>query len=87
MGMKYTPPISTWAKGRRITIQRAYQHWLKPTTMMKRYRSLADWRYERELSRPLNHKFGTLHRSAVGMVRAFGSPTFFNGCYKGAEND
>lgn len=85
--MKYTPPISTWAKGKRITIQRAYQHWLKPTTMMKRYRSLEDWNYERELSRPLNHKFGKLHRNAVGMVRAFGSPTFFRGCYVGAEND
>ena len=85
--MKYTPPISTWAPGQRITIQRAYQRWLKPTTMLKKYRSLRDWRYERELCRPLNNNFGKLHRNAVGMVRAFGSPTFFRGAYIGAENE
>ena len=82
---KYAPPISTWAKGRRVTIQHAFQQWIKPMTMMNRYRSLEDWKYERELCNLANHK--RLHRGAVGMVRAFGSPTFFRGCYVGAEND
>jgi hypothetical protein len=47
--------------------------------------SMATWKYERELG-----SFGMnkdRNRSAVGLVRAFGSPTFFNGAYKGAEND
>jgi hypothetical protein len=85
--MKYTPMISDWAKGRRQTVQVAFQHWLQRGVMEKKYKSMETWRYDRALMRPLNSEFGKHHRGAVGLVRAFGAPNFFRGCYVGAEND
>jgi hypothetical protein len=46
---------------------------------------MSAWRYERELASFDMNK--DRNRSAVGLVRAFGSPTFFNGAYRNAEND
>ena len=67
-----------------MTIQQAFRHWVQSYKRGKA-KGMAIWRYERELA-----SFGMnkdRNRSAVGLVRAFGSPTFFNGAYKGAEND
>ena len=85
--MKYTPMISDWAKGRRKTVQQALQDWMKPCVMATKYKSLESWRYDRDLMRPLNSAYCKQRRSAVGLVRAFGAPHFFRGCYVGAEND
>ena len=82
---KFYARKNPWAPhGGRMTIQQAFTHWVQ---LYKREKasSLAIWKYERELA-----SFGSnkdRHRAAVGLVRAFGSPTFFNGAYKGAEND
>ena len=50
-----------------------------------RFSSLADWRYERELSKLARTK---PNRLRVGLVRAStGNPFFFHGAHVGAEND
>jgi hypothetical protein len=67
-----------------MTIQQAFRHWVQ-SYKREKAGSLMIWKHERELA-----SFGMnkdRNRSAVGLVRAFGSPTFFNGAYKGAEND
>jgi hypothetical protein len=67
-----------------MTIQQAFRHWVQ-SYKREKAKGMAIWRYERELA-----SFGMnkdRNRSAVGLVRAFGTPTFFNGAYKGAEND
>jgi hypothetical protein len=47
--------------------------------------SMMAWRYDRDLNRP---QFPSKRiRWAIGFIRAFGSPHFFNGSNKGAEND
>jgi len=85
MRPRFYPRKNPWAAhGGRMTIQKAYRDWAQPYRSMKAD-SMAAWRYERELASFRDNK--DRHRSAVGMVRAFGSPTFFNGAYKGAEND
>jgi len=85
MRHKFTARKNPWAAhGGRMTIQKAFRHWIQPYKREKAT-SMAIWRYERELA-----SFGSnkdRHRAAVGLVRAFGSMTFFNGAYKGAEND
>lgn len=80
---KYTAPINPWGKSQRQTIQSAFQHWLVPHRMPAKCDSVAAWRFERDLSRYNTKR----NRDAVGLVRAFGSPTWFKGCYPGAEND
>jgi hypothetical protein len=82
---KFFPRKNPWAAhGGRMTIQQAFSNWMQPYKRMKAD-SMAVWRYEREFASFGNNK--DKHRRVVGMVRAFGSPTFFNGAYKGAEND
>jgi hypothetical protein len=50
-----------------------------------RFTSLADWRYERELSKLARTK---PNRLRVGLVRvSTGNPFFFHGAHVGAEND
>jgi hypothetical protein len=80
---KYTAPINTWGKFQRQTIQSAFQHWLIPHRMPIKCNGTADMKYERALSKYNARR----NRDAVGLVRAFGSPTWFKGCYVGAEND
>lgn len=80
---KYTAPINTWGKFQRQTIQSAFQHWLIPHRMPIKCNGTADMKYERALSKYNARR----NRDAVGLVRAFGSPTWFKGCYPGAEND
>lgn len=80
--MKYTAPINPWGTGQRRTLQAAFRHWMKPYKPNTRCVSMADWRYERQLE-----SYGGQHRSAVGMIRAYGATNFFRGCYPGAEND
>ena len=56
-----------------------------PVVKPKRCKSVADWRYERELAKMARHK---PNRLRVGLVRAMtGNPYFFNGAHVGAEND
>ena len=57
-----------------------------PSVRVKhRFTSLADWRYERALSKLARTK---PNRLRVGLVRAMtGNPFFFNGAHVGAEND
>jgi len=85
MRHKFYPRKNPWAAhGGRMTIQQAFRHWVQ-SYKREKASSMAIWKYERELG-----SFGMnkdRNRSAVGLVRAFGSPTFFNGAYKGAEND
>jgi hypothetical protein len=85
MHRKFYARKNPWvAHGGRITIQEAFRHWVQAYRREKAS-SMATWKYERELG-----SFGMnkdRNRSAVGLVRAFGTPTFFNGAYKGAEND
>jgi hypothetical protein len=85
MRHKFHARKNPWAAhGGRMTIQQAFRHWVQSYKRVKAD-SMAVWKYERELG-----SFGMnkdRNRSAVGLVRAFGSPTFFNGAYKGAEND
>jgi len=80
---KYTAPINTWGKFQRQTIQSAFQQWLVPHRMPIKCNGTADMKYERELSKYNSKR----NRDAVGLVRAFGSPTWFKGCYPNAEND
>ena len=80
---KYTAPINSWGKFQRQTIQSAFQHWLIPHRMPIKCHGTADMKYERALSKYNARR----NRDAVGLVRAFGSPTWFKGCYVGAEND
>lgn len=85
MRHKFYARKSPWAPhGGRITVQQAFKHWSQPYKREKAT-SVVIWKYERELASFRMNK--DRHRAAVGMVRAFGSPTFFNGAYKGAEND
>lgn len=70
--------------GGRMTIQQAFSNWVQ-SYKREKANSLEIWKYERELASFSNNR--DKHRRAVGMVRAFGSPTFFNGAYMGAEND
>ena len=85
MHRKFYARKNPWAAhGGRTTIQEAFRHWVQ-SHKREKADSMATWKYERELG-----SFGMnkdRNRSAVGLVRAFGSPTFFNGAYKGAEND
>ena len=80
---KYTAPINPWGKFQRQTIQSAFQHWLIPHRMPIKCLGTADMKYERAPSKYNARR----NRDAVGLVRAFGSPTWFKGCYVGAEND
>ena len=85
MRHKFYPRKNPWSvHGGRMTIQRAYRNWVRPYKPLKAD-SLNEWKYERELASFSNNK--GRHRSAIGMVRAFGSMTFFNGAYRNAEND
>jgi len=82
---KYYPRKNPWMPhGGRMTIQKAFRHWVQPYRAEKADSMMA-WRYERELASFRDTK--DRHRAAVGMVRAFGSPTFFRGAYRNAEND
>lgn len=80
---KYTPPVNRWARGKRMTVQKAFQHWLKPYEPSKA-NSLAAYKYERDLRK---QSARGQHRDAVGLIRAFGASAFFRGCYINAEND
>ena len=82
---KYYARKNPWMPhGGRMTIQQAYRNWIRPYRAEKA-NSMMAWRYERELASFINNN--PRHRSAVGLVRAFGSPTFFRGAYRNAEND
>jgi hypothetical protein len=85
MRHKFYARKNPWSPhGGRMTIQQAFRHWVQ-SYKREKAKGMAIWRYERELA-----SFGMnkdRNRSAVGLVRAFGSSTFFNGAYKGAEND
>lgn len=82
---KFYARKSSWAAhGGRMTIQQAFSHWVQ-SYKREKAGSLMIWKHERELASFRMNK--DRNRSAVGLVRAFGSPTFFNGAYKGAEND
>ena len=51
----------------------------------RRPRSIAEWKYDRELAKLARTK---PNRLKVGLVRAMtGNPFFFNGAHVGAEND
>lgn len=82
-GMRYMPPISKWARGQHTTVQAAFQHWMRPYKKPVRYNGVADMKYERQMARYDRRR----NRSTVGLIRAFGAPQFFRGCYPGAEND
>jgi hypothetical protein len=85
MHRKFYARKNPWAAhGGRMTIQKAFIHWVQPHKAEKAS-SMSAWRYERELASFDMNK--DRNRSAVGLVRAFGSPTFFNGAYRNAEND
>ena len=85
MRHKFYARKNPWAvHGGRMTIQQAFRHWVQSYKRVKAD-SMAVWKYERELGSFNMNK--DRNRSAVGLVRACGSPTFFNGAYKGAEND
>ena len=85
MHRKFYARKNPWSPhGGRMTIQQAFRHWVQ-SYKREKAKGMAIWRYERELA-----SFGMnkdRNRSAVGLVRAFGTPTFFNGAYRGAEND
>lgn len=85
MHRKFYARKNPWAAhGGRTTIQEAFRHWLQ-VYKAEKATSMAIWRYERELASFDMNK--DRNRSAVGLVRAFGSRTFFNGAYRNAEND
>jgi len=85
MRHKFYARKNPWAAhGGRMTIQKAFRNWAQ-SYKREKADSMATWKYERELASFGSNKDRS--RAAVGMVRAFGSPTFFNGAYKGAEND
>jgi len=79
---RFYPNKSNWSVGKRITVQRAFKQFVALYKPVKAS-SLAGWKFERELA-TMNVR---RNRGAVGLVRAFGATMFFNGAYKGAEND
>ena len=72
---------------RNTTVQKAFRIYTKPEypDPTVKQTSMVAWRYDRDLNRP---QFPSKRiRWAIGFIRAFGSPHFFNGSNKGAEND
>lgn len=85
MRYKYSVLKNPWvAHGGRMTVQQAFRHWIRIYKPAKA-NSLAAWRYERELASFRGNR--KRNRSAIGAIRAFGTTTFFNGAYRGAEHD
>ena len=73
-----------WGPGQRKTVPQMFQ-WAGGTYQYPTKASnVSDLRFERSVW--LSHR-KRLKRDAVGMIRAMGAQHFFNGCYKGAEND
>jgi hypothetical protein len=80
---KYRAPIPK----RNTTVQKAFRTYTKPEYPDPNVKqtSMMAWRYDRDINRP---QFPSKRiRWAIGFIRAFGSPHFFKGSNKGAEND
>lgn len=82
---KYTPPVNEWGKGMQRTLQSVFTQYVKPyyKEAPTKVRGVNDRKYEFWLTKQSMRR----NRDAVGMIRAFGVPHFFKGCYVGAEDD
>ena len=82
---KYTPKCNKWGKGTQRTLQSVFTSYVKPYPTLEptKTRGVKDMKYEFWLTKQSKYR----NRYAVGMIRAFGVPHFFKGCYVGAEND
>lgn len=72
-----------WGPSQRKTVQRVFQWGVKREPRPTHADNMEFLKYERmiwNVGRKPN-------RLAVGTIRAMGAKYFFNGCYKGAEND
>jgi len=73
-----------WGPGQRKTVPQMFQWAIETYRYPTKASNVSDLRFERSVW--LSHR-KRLKRDAVGMIRAMGAVYFFNGCYKGAEND
>lgn len=80
---KYTMPHNDWGKGKRWTVQKAFQWGVKREPRPTHASRLEFYRYDLMLW----HLGRKPNRLAVGTIRAGGAANFFKGCYTGAEND